>query len=188
MMMTMCCQQNSSTVELVVDTCDGRRVVAIYYTVRQLQPFNSVTSIYCTTWSYSCAPAGKYFDWHSAPRGTFAAAELFNCLLLLLISGVSSVTARTTDMSLKCLNDYVHESKHLRAQQPPLRDLLTCSIDSAIDVQATSFALRWSRDVSFSYFHLQMDDSYSERRTAAAQGGTWRPRHELRPCSSWAEV
>jgi len=40
-----CCLQNSSTVELVDHTCDGRRVVAVYYTSvdrNALTPFTSI--------------------------------------------------------------------------------------------------------------------------------------------------
>ena len=42
-----CCLQNSSTVELVDHTCDGRRVVAVYYTSvdrNALTPFTSICS------------------------------------------------------------------------------------------------------------------------------------------------
>ena len=50
-------QQNSSTVEPVDHTYDGRRVVAVYYTSLKRNTLTQLLHLFwiCTTCSYSCA-------------------------------------------------------------------------------------------------------------------------------------
>ena len=69
------CQQNLSTMELVDDTYDGRRVAAVYYTSSTvtLQLHSTCCGfVVQLVRTVSCA---WDFDWHSASRGPFAVAK-----------------------------------------------------------------------------------------------------------------